>query len=93
LSRLPRDCDALCPAEPLIVYAPRKLGFARIHPMDSMEPISSGDFELYPTKSESPVREFGMVFKDRSGVFWNQVDSSAATIGAAAERFAPVDLP
>jgi hypothetical protein len=35
-----------------------------------------------------------MVFSDNSGVFWNQVDTSlsAATIGAVAERFAPVDL-
>jgi UDP-MurNAc hydroxylase len=94
LSRLSRDCDAICPADTLLVYALQKLGFARIHPVHPMGPISSGDFELYPTRSESPVREFGMVFSDSSGVFWNQVDTflSAATIGAVAERFAPVDL-
>ncbi|MGH7934681.1 MAG: MBL fold metallo-hydrolase [Candidatus Binataceae bacterium] len=94
LSRLPRDCDAICPADPLIIHALRELGFARIHPVHTMAPISSGDFELYPTRSEAQVREFGMVFSDSSGVFWNQVDSllSAATIRGVAERFARVDL-
>jgi hypothetical protein len=86
-----RDCDAICPADPLLVYALEKLGFARIHPVQTMGPISSGDFELYPTKSETAVREFGMI---RSGMFWNQVDSSlsAATIEVVAERFEHVDL-
>ena len=56
-----------------------------------MGEIASADFELYPTRSEAAsVREFGMVFKDESGVFWNQVDTSlsAATIAAVLERFA-----
>ncbi len=29
-----------------------------------MGEISAADFELYPTRSESEVREFGMVFRD-----------------------------
>ena len=41
-----------------------------------MGEIASADFELYPTRSEvGSVREFGMVFKDESGVFWNLVDT------------------
>jgi UDP-MurNAc hydroxylase len=42
LSRLSRDCDAICPADLLMVYALRQLRFARIHPVHPMGPISSG---------------------------------------------------
>jgi hypothetical protein len=90
LARIPRDCDVICPADPLIAYTLRQLGFERIHPVHPMAAISSAGFELYPTKSEvRSVREFGMVFADRSGVFWNQVDSFLAgeTIAAVADRF------
>jgi Beta-lactamase superfamily domain len=95
LARLPRGCDAICPADPLIVYALKQLGFERIHPVHPMAPISSEHFQLYPTKSEvRSVREFGVVFADPSGVFWNQVDSflSAETIAAVADRFGRVAL-
>jgi len=95
LARIPRDCDAIVPADPLIVYALQKLGFRHIHPVHPMAPISSESFALFPTKSEAPgVEEFGMVFRDGSGTFWNQVDSflSAETIGAVAARFGRPDL-
>jgi len=36
LDCLPRDCDAICPADPLIVYGLRRLGFMRIHPVDAI---------------------------------------------------------
>jgi UDP-MurNAc hydroxylase len=95
LARVSRDCDAICPADPLIVYALQKLGFTRIHPVHPMGSIASADFELYPSRSEvGSVREFGMVFRDRSGTFWNQVDTSlsADTIATVLGRFGPVDL-
>jgi UDP-MurNAc hydroxylase len=95
LARISRDCDAICPADPLIVYALQKLGFSRIHPVHPMGSIASADFELYPSRSEvGSVREFGMVFRDRSGTFWNQVDTSlsADTIATVLGRFGPVDL-
>jgi len=59
-----------------------------------MAEILSEGFELYPTRSEAPVREFGMVFKDRSRVFFNQVDCtrSVATIDALLARFGRPDL-
>jgi hypothetical protein len=60
-----------------------------------MAPIQGETFELYPTRSESrTVREFGMVFKDRSGVFWNQVDAplSDETIAAVRDRLGRIDL-
>jgi hypothetical protein len=60
-----------------------------------MGSILSADFELYPTQSEvRSVQEFGMVFKDRTGTFWNQVDTflSVQTICAIKERFGRIDL-
>ena len=66
LARVSRDVDAICPADPLIVYALEKLGFTHIHPVYPMGPILSPNYELYPTQSESTaVQEFGMIFKDR----------------------------
>jgi UDP-MurNAc hydroxylase len=95
LARVPRDADAIVPADALIVYALQKLGFARIHPVHPMGPIQSDAFELYPTRSAlRSIPEFGLVFKDASGTFWNQVDSSltADTIDAVMERSGGIDL-
>lgn len=95
LAQVPRECDVIMPADPLLAYALDKLGFQHIHPVHPMAPILSGTFELYPTRSEvRTVREFGMVFKDASGVFWNQVDSflSAPTIEGVQARFGRIDL-
>ena len=89
-----RGCEVICPADPLIIYGLRRLGFERIHPVEPMGEISGADFELYPTRSEAPVREFGMVFKDGSGVFFNQVDGplSTETIDTVRARFGRPDL-
>lgn len=95
LSRVPRGADAIVPADALIVHALRKLGFTRIHPIHPMGPILSNSFELYPTASAlQSISEFGLVFKDASGTFWNQVDSllTADTIDAVTERFGAMDL-
>ena len=95
LARLPRDCTAVCPADPLIVYALKKLGFAKINPVKQMAPIRFGELTLFPTRSEAPeVREFGMVFRDDNGVFWNQVDTfiSSETIAIVLKEFGHIDL-
>ena len=95
LARVSRSADAICPADPLIVYALEKLGFKHIHPVHPMGPIRLRDYELYPTQSEtSTVREFGMIFRDHSGTFWNQVDSflSKETIEVVKKRFTSIDL-
>lgn len=95
LAQVPRDCDAICPDDPLIVYALKQLGFGHIHPVPAMAPVQSADFELFPTRSEMrTVREFGMVFRDATGTFWNQVDSflSGQTIETVLERFGGIDL-
>jgi len=94
LDRVNRACQVVCPADPLIIYGLRKLGFERIQAVEPMGEISATDFELYPTRSESEVREFGMVFRDSSGVFFNQVDTflSRSTIEAILARFGRPDL-
>ena len=95
LNEVPRDCDAICPADPLIVYGLRELGFERIHPVHPMGEIVGDGFELYPTRSEiRSIPEFGMVFHDRSGTVWNQVDSflSQETIDAVRYRFGQIDV-
>jgi L-ascorbate metabolism protein UlaG (beta-lactamase superfamily) len=95
LARIDRRADAICPADPLIVYALEELGFEAIHPVHPMAPIVGDGFELFPTRSELPsIPEMGCVFHDRTGTFWNQVDTplATATIDAVRERFSGVDL-
>jgi L-ascorbate metabolism protein UlaG (beta-lactamase superfamily) len=95
LARVDRSVDAICPADPLIAYALAKLGFASVHPVHPMAPISSADFELYPTRSElASIPEMGVVFHDRSGTVWNQVDTPLAdgTIAQVRGRFGAPDV-
>ena len=95
LNCVPREADIIVPADALIVYALRELGFTHVHPVHPMGSIRSELFELYPTRSAlRSIPEFGLVFKDASGTFWNQVDSllTADTIDAVKERFADIDL-
>ncbi|MCI0429746.1 MAG: MBL fold metallo-hydrolase [Rhodospirillales bacterium] len=95
LCLLPREADVILPVDPLIGYALKELGFRNIHPVEPMAPILSDRFELYPTRSETAtVREFGMVFRDSSGTFWNQVDGSlsGSTIDAINQRFEGIEL-
>jgi hypothetical protein len=77
------------------VHGLRELGFERINPVHPMGEILDDGFELYSTRSEiRSIPEFGMVFRDRSGIFWNQVDSclSPQTIDAVLDRFGHVDV-
>ncbi len=95
LERVARDVDAICPPDPLIVHALRELGFSNVHPVVAMAPILGLDFELLPTRSElASIPEMGMVFRDGSGTFWNQVDTllSDETIDAVRDRFGAIDL-
>jgi UDP-MurNAc hydroxylase len=95
LERVARDVDAICAPDPLIVYALRELGFSNVHPVVPMAPILGVDFELFPTRSElASIPEMGMVFRDGSGTFWNQVDTllSDETIDAVRDRFGTIDL-
>ena len=52
LARVDRRADAICTADPLIVYALEQLGFEAVHPVHPMAPIVGDGFELFPTRSE-----------------------------------------
>jgi L-ascorbate metabolism protein UlaG (beta-lactamase superfamily) len=95
LARLPRDCHVICPKDRAIAYAMKELGFKRIHEAAPMSKIVLPSGELMTTHSSvTNVVEIGMVFKDRSGTFWNQVDTvlSPETIRSVSEAFGRIDL-
>ena len=95
LDRVARDVDVICAPDPLIVHALRELDFPNVHPVVPMAPILGMDFELVPTRSElTSIPEIGMVFRDASGTFWNQVDTllTDETIDAVRDRFGTIDV-
>ncbi len=95
LARLPRQCDVLCPKDRAIGYALKELGFTRIRETDPMTSIVFPTHELMTTHSNvSNVVEFGVVFKDRTGTFWNQVDTvlAPATLQGVKQRHPRIDL-
>lgn len=79
IAKTSRNCDVLCPKDKPIIYALERLGFKNVHPEDPMKHFKFGKYELLTTHSNvSNVIEFGVIFKDRSGTFWNQVDTIIA---------------
>jgi hypothetical protein len=95
LDLVARGVDAICPPDPLVVHALRELGFENVHPVVAMAPILGPGFELFPTRSDlTSIPEMGIVFRDRSGTFWNQVDTllSDETIDAVRDRFGTIDV-
>jgi hypothetical protein len=77
LAKLSRDVDVLIPKDPAIAYALQKLGFKRVRQADPSTHFKFGTFEILTTLSSAPyVTEFGVAFKDKTGVFWNQIDTS-----------------
>jgi UDP-MurNAc hydroxylase len=78
LARLRRDVDVLCPKDHTILYALKELGFENVHDTEPNTVVQFPTYELMTTRSSvSNVIEFGVLFKDRSGSFWNQVDTVA----------------
>ena len=75
LAQLPRDCEVLCPEDPVIPYVLGKLGFEKVRMIEAGASIQLGAGEMLTTFSNIDVIEFGVVFKDRSGTFWNEVDT------------------
>lgn len=95
LAKLPRSAHVVCPKDQTITYALDRLGFTSVHPSDPFKQFKIDRYELITTLSSvSNVVEFGMVFKDRSGTFWNQVDSVVlpGTIDSVRERAGKIDL-
>ncbi len=95
LVQLPRTLPFLCPEDPAIVYGLNKLGFMNIRMLapDTRVDLGNG-CELLTTLSSTDVIEVGVVFRDRSGTFWNEVDSVVvpATIRRVQAAMGHVDL-
>ncbi|HET7505222.1 MAG TPA: MBL fold metallo-hydrolase [Kofleriaceae bacterium] len=95
IARTSRGCDVVCPKDHVIVYALERLGFTKIHPEEPRRHFKLGGYELLTTHSNvSNVIEMGIVLKDRSGTFWNQVDTviSPDTAKTTLEQIGSIDL-
>ncbi len=95
LNRLSRNCQVCCPADPLISHALKLLGFRHVTLLEPGKPMSVEKMEILPTRSENQaVRECGIVFRDETGTFWNQVDTeiSPLTINSVLQHCSRVDL-
>jgi hypothetical protein len=95
LARLPRTCDVLCPKDQAITYALQQLGFTKIRASEPMTHLVFPGHELLTTHSNvSNVVEFGVVFKDETGTFWNQVDTVVApqTVQLTRQKCPQIDL-
>lgn len=95
LDRLSRNCQVCCPADPLIAHALKLLGFQHVNFLEPGKPLKLEKMEIFPTRSENQaVRECGLLFRDETGCFWNQVDTeiSPITISTVLKHCSRVDL-
>jgi UDP-MurNAc hydroxylase len=94
LAYLSRDVPVLLPEDELLANFLRKLGYSRLHMLPDFSEFTAGATRLFTTRSEINVPEFGMLFSDCSGVFWNQVDSvlSQETVTRVLEYSPRIDL-
>jgi hypothetical protein len=94
LDKLPRDVEVLCPEDPIIPYVLDRLGFTKVRTLEAGANVQVGNGELLTTFSDIDVIEFGVVFKDRSGIFWNEVDTvvTPSTIEFVRMQLGDVDL-
>jgi hypothetical protein len=94
LDRLPRHLEVLCPEDPVLPYALGKLGFRNVRTLAANAFVDFGTWQLLTTYSDVDVIEVGMVFRDRSGACWNEVDSvvNPATVEAVRRQMGHIDL-
>lgn len=94
LASLPKHAPVLIPKDQLLENYLRKLGFAKIQQLKDFTEVTIGKTTLFTTRSENNVPEYGIIFKDESGVFWNQVDSvvSPKTVETVLSRFPQLDF-
>jgi hypothetical protein len=94
LAYLPKHVDVLIPPDPLIKSTLQELGYRNVYALNDFQKVKIGSTILMPTRSEIPVPEFGMVFADPSGVFWNTVDTYFAppTIRTVQSHFPQIDF-
>ena len=95
LAQLPRGACVLCPIDRAIQYALERLGFTNVRPTAPMKRLVFKTCEVLTTLSSvTNIIEFGIIFKDKSGTFWNQVDSvlTHETIGDSLRALGSIDL-
>jgi len=95
LARLPRTVDVICPKDHAIAYVLQQLGYTNVHPTEAMSLVPYKGTQLLMSRSHvAHAMEFGVIFKDRSGAFWNQVDTVLApdTIQASLDQAGRIDL-
>lgn len=94
LASLPRNVNVLIPKDPFLERYLRQLGYSKITMLKDFSEVKIGSTVLFTTRSENPVPEYGMVFADETGVFWNQVDSvvSPGTVRTVQACFPKIDL-
>jgi UDP-MurNAc hydroxylase len=94
LAYLPKHVDVFLPEDPLILDALQSLGYRNLYPLREFQKVKIGSTVLMTTRSEVRVPEFGMVFADPSGIFWNTVDTYFAppTIAKVKEEFEQINF-
>jgi hypothetical protein len=94
LAYLPKTVDVLIPKDKLLETCLRELGYSQVYQLSDFSEVKLGSTSLLTTRSENRVPEYGVVFADESGVFWNQVDTvvSLDTIRFIKSRYPQVDF-
>ncbi|NMG07820.1 MBL fold metallo-hydrolase [Brasilonema sp. UFV-L1] len=94
LAYLPKTVDVLIPEDKLIEDCLRQLGYSHIYPLKDFNKVKFGATSLLTTRSENRVPEYGVIFADASGVFWNQVDTivSLNTIRFIKSRYEKINF-
>jgi len=75
LAFLPKDLEVLIPKDAVMEACLRRLGYTTINTLEDFSEFKVGSTTITTTASQNRVPEFGVIFADRSGVFWNQVDT------------------
>lgn len=94
LAYLPKQVDVFIPHDPLIQDCLHQLGYRHVYPLSDFTTVKFGSTSLTTTRSEIPVPEFGVVFADPSGIFWNTVDTlfAPSTIQAIRQTYPTIDF-
>jgi len=94
LVKLPKSIPIITPKDPLLKHYLERIGFQHITQLADFSVLRTGQTTLITTPSENPVPEFGVIFVDPNGTFWNQVDTilSQQTVHLAMKHAGTVDL-
>ena len=94
LAQLPKGVDVLVPPDKLIINTLKQLGYRNIYPLKDFDKVKCGGTTIMTTRSEVRVPEFGIVFADPLGVFWNTVDTffTPSTIQKVRDSYPTIDF-